>query len=120
MTHKASARALGSEFAVEVNFESEELLTQMVMSVEMGIDDVTTKLKVIVDTSKRSVTIPHVIALKGTAACMAACGIAAGVGPLMECYDRDLQKYTKCLHGKGRAVAADILKCLIGCAAGTL
>jgi hypothetical protein len=78
-------------------------------------------VRIHVETSTGKITIANVASLAGpTVACLGACAVAGVMGPLIECFNKDVAKYLECLSSKGVSVGADIVKCIIGCAGGAL
>jgi hypothetical protein len=94
----------------------------LVWSIQSGSASlpVPTEVKARVDLNDRSLTIQGLVGLTSFEACLAACGVAGIVGPLVECFDRNPRKYLDCLKSKGRSVSADVIKCAIGCVGGAL
>jgi hypothetical protein len=78
------------------------------------------RVETIVDLSGQSIEHTRLLGLSPLAGCIAACGVASVVGPLVECYDRAPAKVIACLKAKGRSIGADVVKCLIGCAGGAV
>ena len=57
----------------------------------------------------------HMIHADPLTACLLGSAGKGLVKPLIECFDRDIQKYLACLKGKGLSVASDIASCAAGC-----
>jgi O-acetyl-ADP-ribose deacetylase (regulator of RNase III) len=84
-----------------------------------------------IDLTTGSVTITSLLDLSPLQACLAACGVAGLVGPLVGCLKRkkqpgksnqqnDAPTYIECLKERRHSVAEDVAKCLIGCGGGAI
>lgn len=77
------------------------------------------EFKFVADPSGAQVQMVEVTQLTGFALCLAGCAGTSAVGALVSCFDKNPKKYLECLRGKGRDLAADVVKCAIGCGVGS-
>ena len=114
------------ELAISLNYEeSAWSATEPAFTLRVAIGDkhTTAEFKAKFDdgvkspdaTVSPSVNATFSITTDPLAMCLLGCVGSALVKPLIECFNRDIQKYLECLKSKGLSIAADAVSCAIGC-----
>lgn len=80
---------------------------------------INTQIKIDVNLKNGSFSIHNLLMLTSLEACLAGCVVSALIGPLILCFNKDADKYKKCLKAKGLEILSDAVKCANGCATTT-
>ena len=99
----------------EPQWQNDEVQSvEFLLSVQAG--DKTAELKAQTNFATAEVSVVAVLTDPLTL-CLLKCAGKALLGPLIECFNKDIGKYLECLRSKGLSIAIDVVACSAECVA---
>lgn len=105
----------GKDLSVEITATKGRDGIDVTISVE--IESNRSDLKIEASTANRQISLVDIDLDNVTpfVACVAACVAPKMIGPLIQCFSRDKDKYLECLSLKGLEISAGVVECLLSC-----